>query len=125
MASSNDMVTVTVRELEKGTEYIFSIIARNSAGDGATLTLDPVQTDIDRELVVGRGTGAEGLGERGVGREGGGLYISLHYVHVCTCTLNLCYQKHISFPKGGKGKILVLHAGTKKSINVHYMPWGT
>ena len=26
---------------------------------------------------------------------------------------------------GGKGKVLVLHTGTKKSNSVHYMPWGT
>ena len=85
LASSNDMVTVTVKELEKGTNYTFSIIARNSAGDGATLTLEPVQTDIDRELVGGWGrgrregcrAGGEGLGQReegGLGqREEGGL----------------------------------------------------
>ena len=49
LAYNTDAITVTVKELEKGTEYIFSIIARNSAGDGTTLTLDPVETDIDRE----------------------------------------------------------------------------
>ena len=107
-AFGTDAITATVKELEKGTEYIFSIIARNSAGDGATLTLVPVQTDIDRELVVGRRAGERGwgrggwgewLGERGVGRvaggergrkEGGGcMYMYYNY------------QKHISFPKGG------------------------
>ena len=68
VAFGNDMVTATVKELEKGTNYTFSIIARNSAGEGATLTLDPVQTEIDRELVEGWGEGGErtvGLGERG------------------------------------------------------------
>ena len=60
LAFSNDMVTATVKELEKGTNYTFSIIARNSAGDGATLTLAPVETEIDRELVGGRGAEGEG-----------------------------------------------------------------
>ena len=109
-----DVVTATVKELEKGTNYTFSIIARNSAGDGATLTLDPVQTDIDRELVGGRGAGGEGLGERGWGRGAGGerlgergggkreegyTFVDLHYITymyiVCTCTIILCVTRSI------------------------------
>ena len=78
LAFSTDAITVTVKELEKGTEYIFSIIACNSAGDGATLTLDPVETDIDRELVRGRGAGGE-MDEK---REEGYTFVDLHYMYI-------------------------------------------
>ena len=124
-AFGTDAITATVKELEKGTEYIFSIIARNSAGDGATLTLVLVQTDIDRELVVGRragergwgrGSGGEGggesgwgrggwgewLGERGVGRVAGGERGRKEGGGCMYMYYNfMYYQKHISFPKGG------------------------